>query len=174
MVALSATPSPSIQIPISNARREQLQQGKIFSHIPEDVPHRILVIDSYSIHVLIDSGSTHFFVTPYFATKLSTLHKLLNFTLYVFTPSGDSMIGSHVFRDCDVLLHVNLIPLDIQNFDVILGMNWLNYTPIDCVDKKLDFQMSVQPKLSFKGKDVVPPPDFISYMHAHRFLRKGC
>ena len=56
------------------------------------------------------------------------------------------MIGSHVFRDCeiqvhDVLLHVNLIPLDIQHFDVILGMDWLasNYATIDCVDKKVNF-----------------------------------
>ncbi|XP_057465182.1 uncharacterized protein LOC130754911 [Actinidia eriantha] len=56
--------------------------------------------------------------------------------------SGDSMIGSHIFRDYEIqvhdVLHVNLIPLDIQHFDVILGMDWLasNYAIIDCMDKK--------------------------------------
>ena len=105
----------------------------------------ILTVDSYLAHVLIDSSSTHSFVAPYFATKLSTFLKPLNFTLHVSTPFGDSMIGSHIFKICeiqvhDVLLHVNLIPLDIQHFDVILRMDWLasNHPTIDCVDKKVN------------------------------------
>ena len=187
MVASTATPSQSIQRPNPTAGRGQLQQGRVFALVPGDVQAStsvvsgILTIDSYPAHVLIDSGSTHSFVTPYFATKLSTPPQPLNFTLHVSTPSGDSMIGSHVFRDCeiqvhDVLLHVNLIPLDIQHFDVILGMDWLasNYATIDCVDKKVNFQIPMQPKLSFEGKGVVPPPYLISYMYARRLLRKGC
>ena len=187
MVASTATPSQSIQRPNPTAGRGQLQQGRVFALVPGDVQAStsvvsgILTIDSYPAHVLIDSGSTHSFVTPYFATKLSTPPQPLNFTLHVSTPSGDSMIGSHIFRDCeiqvhDVLLHVNLIPLDIQHFDVILGMDWLasNYATIDCVDKKVNFQIPMQPKLSFEGKGVVPPPYLISYMYARRLLRKGC
>ena len=133
----------------------------------------ILTIDSYPAHILIDSGSTHSFVAPHFATKLSIPPQHLNFILHVFTPSRDSMISSHIFRNCeiqvhDILLHVNLIPLDIQIFDVILGMDWLvsNHATIDCVNKKVNFQIPLQPKVSFEGKGIVPPPYLISYMYA--------
>ncbi|XP_057502680.1 uncharacterized protein LOC130786384 [Actinidia eriantha] len=135
MVVSTSAPSQSVQRPTSTAGRGQLQQGRVFALVPGDVQAStsvvsgILIVDSYPAHILIDSGSTHSFVAPHFATKLSTPLQPLNFTLHVFTPSGDSMIGSHIFRDCeiqvhDVLLHVNLIPLDIQHFDVILGMDW--------------------------------------------------
>ena len=50
----------------------------------------------------------------------------------------------------------------------------MNYATINCVDKKVIFQIPMQPKLSFEGKCVVLPTYLISYMHACRLHRKGC
>ncbi|XP_057482013.1 uncharacterized protein LOC130768937 [Actinidia eriantha] len=78
MVVSTSAPSQSIQRPTFTAGRGQLQQGRVFALVPGDVQAStsvvsgILIIDSYPAHILIDSGSTHSFVAPHFATKLST------------------------------------------------------------------------------------------------------
>ena len=59
--------------------------------------------------------------------------------LSVSTPSGDPMMCTHVYPACDVaigdmMLYVDLLPLDIHHFDCILGMDWLTKycATIDC------------------------------------------
>ena len=44
---------------------------------------------------------------------------------------------------CDKELLVDLIPLDIKDFDIILGMNWLAsyHASIDCFKKEVVFQL---------------------------------
>ena len=52
-----------------------------------------------------------------------------------------------------MVLKVNLIPLEIYDFDVILSMDWLSThrASVDCFIKKVVFQKSGFPKLEFVG-----------------------
>ena len=100
-------------------------------------------IDAYT---LIDSGSTHSFVSLYFTSKFNKSPEPLGYELFVNTPSGTSMVGISVYRSCDIIISdvpllVDLIPLSIQGFDVILGIDWLSsvHTKIDCVLKRVIF-----------------------------------
>ncbi|WMV08784.1 hypothetical protein MTR67_002169 [Solanum verrucosum] len=57
----------------------------------------------------------------------------------VSTPTGASIVANRVYRSClDSLsyrvTHVDLVKLDMLDFDVILGMDWLHsfYASVDC------------------------------------------
>ncbi|TYK27669.1 gag protease polyprotein [Cucumis melo var. makuwa] len=63
--------------------------------------------------------------------------------LLVFTPSGAVMLSKDKIRACQVgvanhVLDVTLLMLDMSDFDVILGMDWLsaNHASIDCSRKE--------------------------------------
>ena len=52
-----------------------------------------------------------------------------------------------------VVLKANLIPLEMIDFDVILGMNWLSShrASMDCFTKKIVFRKLGYPELEFEG-----------------------
>ena len=99
----------------------------------------ILPICGQPARILMDSGSTHSFVSNSFEYYLTTSPVPLEYELLVSLPSGDSMLCDRVYNSCeirvnDVSLYVNLIPLEMHSFDVILGMDWLSSyrALIDC------------------------------------------
>ncbi|KAL2471717.1 DNA/RNA polymerase superfamily protein [Abeliophyllum distichum] len=66
--------------------------------------------------------------------------------LVVATPVGDLLLANSVYKDYviklnDQELKANLIPLDINDFDVILGMDFLaaNRASVDCFRKEVVF-----------------------------------
>ena len=71
--------------------------------------------------------------------------KLL-FLLFVATPLSDELETYIFFSSCLVLVEgrellVDLVLLDVINFDVILGMDWLaqHYTSLDYREKEVIF-----------------------------------
>ena len=79
-------------------------------------------------HVLLYFGSTHSFVSYQFAKHLNKPLELLDFDFSVAIPLRVPLVSLEVFRTCDIELSdkrlmVDLIPLVIHHFDVILGMD---------------------------------------------------
>ncbi|XP_068329641.1 uncharacterized protein [Pyrus communis] len=70
----------------------------------------------------------------------------------------------------------NLIPLDIFDFDVILGTYWLHFNRanIDCYGKIVTFHRPGLPVVSFVGEQSGVRHGVISAMRAKRLLSKGC
>ena len=54
----------------------------------------------------------------------------------------------------DVIMPANLMPLDIMDFDVILGTDWLHYNraKIDCYGKTVTFHCPGLPEVTFVGE----------------------
>ena len=73
-------------------------------------------------------------------------------------------------------MYIDLLPLNIDHFDVILGMDWLTkyHATIDCVTKQVVFRPPGLPEFVFNGVGVVPPPYLISSVKAVKLIRKGC
>ena len=71
-------------------------------------------------------------------------------------------------------MFVNLIPLEIHGFDIILGMDWLSFhrALIDCELKRIVFHSFDYSRLVFEGVDIMPPPYLISSMQARRLIQK--
>ena len=97
------------------------------------------------------------------------------------TPIGESIIVSRVYRNCPVFIcdrrtQADLIELDMTDFDVIMGMDWLAscYAKVDCQKKVVQFQFSGEPVLEWSGNIATPRGKFILYLKASRMIRKGC
>ena len=75
-----------------------------------------------------------------------------------------------------VILKTNLIPLEMTDFDMILGMDWLSShrASMDCFTKKIVFRKPGYPKLEFEGDRQILPTCVISALEAKRLLHKGC
>lgn len=68
--------------------------------------------------------------------------------LYVSTPNGDVILVSSVCKDCilsmgDREMKADLLLIEMKDFDVILGMDWLAayHATIDCFGKVVKFQI---------------------------------
>ena len=86
-----------------------------------------------------------------------------------------------MFKGCEILvegvvLKANLIRLEMTNFDVILGMDWLSnhQASMDYFTKKIIFKRPGYPELEFEGDRRILPTCVISALEAKRFLHKGC
>ncbi|KAM2096764.1 hypothetical protein ACFX1R_020368 [Malus domestica] len=75
-----------------------------------------------------------------------------------------------------IIMLANLMPLDIMDFDVILGTDWLHYNPakIDCYGKTVTFHCPGLPEVTFVGEPSGVRHGIISTMKANRLLSKGC
>ncbi|KAL0561751.1 hypothetical protein IC582_002192 [Cucumis melo] len=73
------------------------------------------------------------------------------------------------------MLDVTLLVLDMQDFDVILGMDWLsaNHASIDCFGKEVVFNPPSKASFKFRGIGIVCIPKVISAMKASKLLSQG-
>ena len=86
-----------------------------------------------------------------------------------------------MYKKCLVIvLHrvllADLIELDIVDFNVILGMDWLysSYASIDCRTRVVKFQFLGISMFEWSGNFVLPKSYFISYLKARKLISKGC
>lgn len=86
----------------------------------------------FGIHarVLIDPVATHSFVAHSFAHNADVRLTALREELAISIPTGAVITVGVVYRNSlalvgDVCLEADLIPLDMVDLDIILGMDWL-------------------------------------------------
>ena len=101
--------------------------------------------------------------------------------MIVHNPLGNSMACEKVYKDCVVKigeheLLANLVPLQLQGLDAILGMDWLfrHYASVDCFKKMVEFKRPGEPKFYFQGIRHALSSCLISHIAAKKMLRKGC
>ncbi|KAL4011245.1 hypothetical protein IC575_028297 [Cucumis melo] len=104
----------------------------------------------------------------------------LDSVLSVSTPSGKVLLSKEKIKACRVeitnhMLDVILLVLDMQDFDLILGMDWLsaNHASIDCFGKELVFNPPSGPSFKFRGAGIICIPKVISTMKASKLLSQG-
>ncbi|KAL4037963.1 hypothetical protein IC575_001566 [Cucumis melo] len=104
----------------------------------------------------------------------------LGSVLSVSTPSGEVLLSKERIKACRVeianrMLDVTLLVLDMQDFDVILGMDWLsaNHANIDCFGKEVVFNPPSGASFKFRGAGIVCIPKVISAMKASKLLSQG-
>ncbi|KAL0561162.1 hypothetical protein IC582_001582 [Cucumis melo] len=130
--------------------------------------------------VLFDSGSSHSFISSVFVQHVGLEVEPLGSVLSVSTPSGEVLLSKEKIKACLVeianhVLDVILLVLDMQDFDVILGMDWLsaNHASIDCFGKEVVFNPPSGPSFKFRGAGIVCLPKVISAMKASKLLSQG-
>jgi len=73
-------------------------------------------------------------------------------------------------------LRVDLMLLELYDFDVILGMDWLSKhkAQVDCFTKTVTIQGIGDKRVVFKGERKIIPSCVISILVARKLPRKGC
>ena len=113
--------------------------------------------------VLFDPGSTPSFLSPMFAKLIDVPVSELEFILTVTTPVGKHVVCTTYHPSCmvkigGVTFPAELILLDLHDFDVILGMDWLvgHHATMDCFNKTISFKLDGTPtKVSWREKDYI-------------------
>lgn len=120
-----------------------------------------LSISSQIGKVLFDSGSTHSF-SFCFPKRLAKSPESLNFDLEVATTLGGSVIAVKVIKGCLIYVRgqefgANLILLNMRDFDIILGIDWLvaYHEILDCFRKKVIFRIPGPPKFQVLEDQIV-------------------
>ncbi|XP_070018191.1 uncharacterized protein [Nicotiana sylvestris] len=115
-----------------------------FSAITESSYRLPAIQDSSNGH----SGSTYSYVSSLFAHFLVILHEPLGTPVHVSTLVGDSVVVDRVYRSCMATFYgfetrEDLMLLDMTDFEVILGMDWLSpyHVVLDCHAKFVTLTM---------------------------------
>ncbi|XP_075096267.1 uncharacterized protein LOC142174380 [Nicotiana tabacum] len=145
-----------------------------------DVVTGMLTIFTFDVYALIDPGSTLSYITPYIAKKFGIEPEKLCEPFKVSTPVGESVIARYIYKGCPVkvchrLTVADLVELEMLDFDVIMGMDWLEscYAKVGCRTKIVSFEFPGEPVLEWKGDVVAPRGRFISYLKARKMISKG-
>ncbi|XP_038984477.1 uncharacterized protein LOC120111492 [Phoenix dactylifera] len=117
-----------------------------------------LLVNSAPALTLFDSGSTHSFASVSFSRQLHSIPEKLVEPWHVATPLQKTEIVDTKYRDCitkigERELETNLLQLDMQDFDIILGMDWMSqyHAHIDCYHKKVVFRIPGEQEFFFQG-----------------------
>ena len=72
--------------------------------------------------------------------------------------------------------HADLKVLEMIDFDVILGMDWLSsyHSILNCHNKTITLAMLGIPKVKWRGSLSHPPKGMISFLKARQFVQRGC
>ena len=98
----------------------------------------------------------------------------------VSLPTGDSRLAESVYMDSRVIIGsqeflADLILLDIHDFDVILGMDWLSrhHAIVDCYRKEVRFCRPGETKVVLYGLRKILPNNIMTAMRASKMLWKS-
>jgi len=147
-------------------KQEGRTQGRVYHMTYEDVgaiPDVVtgtLQLDTMQVYALIDPGASHSFVSYRIVNNLHVLSSNLGVRVIVSTPLGENILINDIYRGVKLYiggleLRVDLIPLELYDFDVILGMDWLSKhkAQMDCFTKTVTVQGIGDNKVVFKGKE---------------------
>ncbi|XP_076930909.1 uncharacterized protein LOC143595879 [Bidens hawaiensis] len=130
---------PTIQAPPTNqaAPTPQGSNGRSFmmnvnqAQSSSDVVNGTFSINNHSTSVLFDTGAYKSFVSLDFAYIIDKPWNRLSRSFSIEVANGNSITIDSVIRDCVIVLNkvkfrIDLIPMQMGSFEVIVGMDWLD------------------------------------------------
>nr|GEY50777.1 putative reverse transcriptase domain-containing protein [Tanacetum cinerariifolium] len=140
-----------------------------------------LFIYGHAVFVLFDTGATHSVISSTFASRITTTPTLLDHVLCISTPMQDSVRIAYVYRNLplqfdDKIRAISAFLLDMCEFDLILGMDWLteHHATIDCHSYRVIFGDIHAPEYTYHGSLPGKPMQIISALQARTLLYHGC
>nr|GFA27142.1 hypothetical protein [Tanacetum cinerariifolium] len=139
-----------------------------------------LFIYGHAVFVLFDTGATHSVISSAFASRVTMTPTILDHVLCISTPIQDSVRITHVYRNLplqfdDKIRAINALPLDMCEFDIILGMDWLteHHATIDCRSYRVIFGDIHAPEFIYHGSLPGKSMQIISDLQARTLLSHG-
>ncbi|XP_050890569.1 uncharacterized protein LOC127095973 [Lathyrus oleraceus] len=134
-----------------NPKKEQAK-GKVFalSGAEATTDDRLIqgtcFINGTPLTAIIDTGATHSFISLDCAKRLNLILSDMRRSMVIDTPAMGSVSTSYVCLNCPLSIFgrdfgIDLVCLPLEQLDVILGMNWLEFNRvyINCFEKTIIF-----------------------------------
>ncbi|KAI3704673.1 hypothetical protein L1987_74900 [Smallanthus sonchifolius] len=145
-----------------------------------DVITGTFLLNNVYAKVLFDSGANRSFIDYNFCNLLNKPLSPLAETYEVETANGDLIKISQSLNNCYITLAgftipVQLLPMSITGFDIVLGMDWLstNQAEILCNQQVVKLVTPTNKTLTIQGDKPTKPIQIISILKATKCLRKG-
>ena len=149
--------------------------------VAPDVVIGIISILDHNLYTLVDPRATHSFVSKPFLDRFQIETQPLEGRMRVSLLAGDPLLADRVVRDSKVLIGgqefpADLVALDMRDFDVVLGMDWLSRhrDTLDCYKKEVKLHRLGKLEVKLKAIRRELSSSMISAMAVQRMLRKGC
>nr|GEU82537.1 reverse transcriptase domain-containing protein [Tanacetum cinerariifolium] len=142
------------------------------------------LLNNHYASILLDSGADRSFVSTTFSTLLDIIPDTLDVSYANELADGRVFETNIVLRGCTLgslghLFNIDLMPVKLGSFDVIIDMDWLaNHHAVIVCDEKIvwipygDEVLIVQGDISSKGKKL--KLSIISCTLTHKYFKKGC
>ncbi|GJT03070.1 retrotransposon protein, putative, ty3-gypsy subclass [Tanacetum coccineum] len=142
------------------------------------------LLNDHHAYMLFDSGADRSFVSNTFSALLDIVPSALDVSYAVELADGRTSETNTMFRCCTLGLlghpfNINLMPIDLGSFNIIIGMDWLakNHAVIVC-DEKIVCIPYGNKILIVQGdkndKEKKSTLSIISCVKAQKYMEKGC
>ncbi|KAL5545301.1 hypothetical protein UlMin_009085 [Ulmus minor] len=162
--------------------------GRIYAYSKDDaeagtskVVTGQLTVANKCAKVLFDSGATHSFASTVFANCVGRGKDKIGQIFRTALPSGDVMLSNYWLRSIPIViagreLSVDLVILDMFDYDVIVGMDFLSKygAKINCKSRSVNFKPADEDQFKFNSQGSRNQKMMISVMKASKLLTNGC
>ncbi|GKE74361.1 putative reverse transcriptase domain-containing protein [Tanacetum coccineum] len=140
------------------------------------------LLNNYYDSMLFDSGTDRSFVLSTFSVSLDVAPSTLDTSYAVELADGRILETNTVLRGCTLgllghLFDIDLMPVELGSFDVIIGMDWLaKYPALIICDKKVVRIPYGDEVLIIQGDDYGNGSklNIISCTKTQKYIQKGC
>ncbi|XP_071714764.1 uncharacterized protein [Rutidosis leptorrhynchoides] len=146
-----------------------------------DIVTDIFIVNHMPPNVLIDCGASRSFVSTQFCKDLNVPVSKLEHPLDVEVANDMTVRVTEVYKGCTMVINneeffIDLIPMQMGEFHVIVGMDWLgdNEGYINCLKKIIHMNAPNGRVVTIYGSTRRQPIPLCTYETAKRFLAHGC
>ncbi|KAA3461508.1 RVP_2 domain-containing protein [Gossypium australe] len=144
-----------------------------------------VITGTFSLHntrvmALIDPGSTHSYICMKLVSSMSMPIESTEFIIRVSNPLGKCVLVDRVCKGCPLMIKGYCFPVDLMllpfdEFDVILGMDWLvtHGVIVNCGKKHIELKSKNGEFILVESGNQDRSPVVISTLLTQRYLRKG-
>ncbi|KAI3776397.1 hypothetical protein L1987_46178 [Smallanthus sonchifolius] len=131
--------------------------------------------------ILFDIGADKSFVSLDFEPLLAKTRSTLEKTFTVEVADGNTVTIDTIIHDCSLELNnhtfpINLIPMPLGSFDVIIGMDWLSkhHAEVMCFEKCIRIPLPSGETLKAFGEKPCKGLKLMSCITVQKYIRKKC
>ncbi|KAI3784173.1 hypothetical protein L1987_43267 [Smallanthus sonchifolius] len=144
-----------------------------------DVVNGMFLVNSHYASILFDTGADKSFLSLNFEPLLAKTRSQLEKTFTIEIANGDSLTIESIIYDCSLELNdhtfpINLIPMPLGSFDIIIGMDWLSnhHAEVICFEKCIRIPLPSGETLRVFGEKPCMGLKLMSCTTAQKYLRK--
>ncbi|GKB87132.1 putative reverse transcriptase domain-containing protein [Tanacetum coccineum] len=160
------------------------KRGNVSGNPDSNVVMGTFLLNNHYASILFDTGADRSFISTAFSSLIDIIPTLLDNSYDVELADGKIVRINTIIRGCtlnflDHPFNIDLMPVELGSFDVIIGMDWLRrcHTVIVC-DEKLVRVPYENETLTFRGNESNNGREsrltVISCSKAQEYMAKGC